>query len=632
MTQKSLQEIRFGSTQALPEKKILRAGPVTVLLENGELRYIKLAEKEIIRGIYAAVRDENWGTVIPIFEKYEVEQSENTFLVHFIAHHKSPKADFTWKGKIKGKENGEIIYEMVGNVNNDFLKNRIGFCVLHPMELAGTPVTVGTPDGEIIGNFPTNISPHQPFKEMTSIRHFVTSDIELELNFSGELYEMEDQRNWTDASFKTYCTPLRIPYPVQLKKGDRIKQMVHLKFIGDTSRISPIKGDQQDLKITVGSISGKLPCIGIGNDSSFTLTRKEQGKFSKLGFSHLHEVINICESSWKKILSLSVQQATIMNIPLELEIIGDDQEDSLREFVEALSQLTVNVVRIIVFPSDKYTTTSYLVENLKELLNHYGLRISVGGGSRAYFTELNRAELPLGLLDFVSYSINPQVHAFDNASLIETLGAQAETVKSAKQMVKNIPIIVSPITFKPRFNPNATTKVKEKKEDKVDGRQRSLFGAGWTLGSLHNLAKEGVSSITYYETTGCLGIVDVTQNSVYPIYHVFADIAPFYGGKIHNIELSSPFKIEALAVSLENRLRILVVNLTNEELIINLETQRFKTVVVRSLNEMVVKEASEDPINFINKIDYIIKEPGNALKVKVMQTGILRLDLELEVS
>ena len=36
--------------------------------------------------------------------------------------------------------------------------------------------------------------------------------------FNGETFEMEDQRNWTDASFKTYCTPLSLPYPIKIIK------------------------------------------------------------------------------------------------------------------------------------------------------------------------------------------------------------------------------------------------------------------------------------------------------------------------------------------------------------------------------------------------------------------------------
>ena len=40
---------------------------------------------------------------------------------------------------------------------------------------------------------------------------------------TGDVFEMEDQRNWTDASFKTYCTPLRQPFPATRPLQSRLK-------------------------------------------------------------------------------------------------------------------------------------------------------------------------------------------------------------------------------------------------------------------------------------------------------------------------------------------------------------------------------------------------------------------------
>src|SRR4030095_8796661 len=79
-----------------------------------------------------------------------------------------------------------------------------------------------------------------------------------------------------------------------------------------------------------------------------------------------------------------------------------------------------------------------------------------GGGTNAYFTELNRGRPSPEGLDFAAYSINPQVHAFDNASLVENLEAQAGTVESARQFLGSLPLAVGPVTLRPRFNPNAT--------------------------------------------------------------------------------------------------------------------------------------------------------------------------------
>jgi len=60
----------------------------------------------------------------------------------------------------------------------------------------------------------------------------------------------------------------------------------------------------------------------------------------------------------------------------------------------------------------------------------------VGAGTELYFAELNRSALSTDDLDFVSYSMNPQIHAFDDPSLIENAHAHGYTVESAKQKFK----------------------------------------------------------------------------------------------------------------------------------------------------------------------------------------------------
>ena len=35
----------------------------------------------------------------------------------------------------------------------------------------------------------------------------------------GDTFEMEDQRNWSDASYKTYVRPLALPWPYVLPAG-----------------------------------------------------------------------------------------------------------------------------------------------------------------------------------------------------------------------------------------------------------------------------------------------------------------------------------------------------------------------------------------------------------------------------
>ena len=55
--------IYYGRADDLPRRIILSAGPLTAEFETGDLRYIRLGDREIIRRIYAAVRDRNWRTI-----------------------------------------------------------------------------------------------------------------------------------------------------------------------------------------------------------------------------------------------------------------------------------------------------------------------------------------------------------------------------------------------------------------------------------------------------------------------------------------------------------------------------------------------------------------------------------------
>ena len=48
--------------------------------------------------------------------------------------------------------------------------------------------------------------------------------------FGGDVFEMEDYRKWTDASYKTYITPIGLPYPVEIVRGDNIYQAITFRI------------------------------------------------------------------------------------------------------------------------------------------------------------------------------------------------------------------------------------------------------------------------------------------------------------------------------------------------------------------------------------------------------------------
>jgi hypothetical protein len=119
-----------GRDEPLPERIDLRAGPLNLIYENGDLRYIKYGDREVIRRIYVAIRDRNWGTILPIFSNVTMDIGSDSFRITYEVENKQGEVDFAWQPD-PGVRVETILFSMDGAAAH-FLENRIGFCILHP--------------------------------------------------------------------------------------------------------------------------------------------------------------------------------------------------------------------------------------------------------------------------------------------------------------------------------------------------------------------------------------------------------------------------------------------------------------------------------------------------------------------
>jgi D-apionolactonase len=603
---------RYGKDEPLPARQDVRAGPLTAVLEGGDLRYVKLGAETVVLRLYAAIRDLNWDTIEPRFLSYELDQEDDRFSVRFVAENVANDVAFEWQGSITGTPDGVITATMDGVARKTFLKNRIGWCILHPMALAGVHATVETPDGAVEGSFPDLISPHQPFIDMQSIAH-ATAGGEIVIRFEGDLWEMEDQRNWTDASFKTYSTPLRLPYPVEIHEGDRVWQRVTIEARGGDAAMPATGGP---LRVAVDPARGRtIPPIGLGvAGHGAPLGEEDVALLRALQPAHLHLTLDLTESGWRESLARAQQEAAALGAALAIEAIAGAGGAGLPDLAAALSGSEVDVARVLVFADGELVTDETVLTAAREALSQAGVETLVGGGSRAFFTELNRATLPLDAMDVVSYTLNPQVHAFDNASLTETLAAQPETVRSARAIVGERPLVVGPITLRPRFNPNATGPEPKpapgELPSSVDYRQPSLFAAGWLSGSINALGNAGVDGLIYFETTGWKGLIERRDHPlrvagfhswpgmVFPVYHVLADVADFQHGQILPVTLGDGLRVQALALRDGDQVRVILANMGDELISVALEIPGAGDVTVRRLDDGTVHLAATDPAAF----------------------------------
>jgi hypothetical protein len=223
-------------------------------------------------------------------------------------------------------------------------------------------------------------------------------------------------------------------------------------------------------------------------------------------------------------------------------------------------------------------TTKPVLDSLSRAFKAVGIRTQFGGGSCAHFAEFNRASLPLSEMQVAGFPVTPQLHVFDNESLVETIGTQAVIVEAARRIVGDMPIAVGPITLLPRYNstaqdPGSTWSIRPGSLDAVDLRQGSLLVAGWAIGSLAALAGAGASSVTYFETTGWRGVMQRTgfdlsggpfptsPGLLFPVWHVLSRLAQFSTSRMIPVQLTDPVHVGALARTSDGRMAVHVANL-----------------------------------------------------------------------
>jgi D-apionolactonase len=641
-----------GTAEPTAPGQVLQAGPVTALLDGVDLRYIRIGRVELVRRVYAAVRDVDWNTLSGEILDLEVDAAADSFEVSFRSRHRGGDIDFTWAGRISGAPSGRIAYSFEGQADTEVQYNRIGLCVHHPWrELAGATFRAGTPAGEIEGVFPDLIAP-QGFENGVYQALFPAFDrLEVALaggsllfEFEGDLWETEDHRNWTDANFKTYSTPIALGFPHRLEAGATLAQQVAIVPSG----VSGPADDGGPVRLTIGVPTGTtVPAIGLGDAShTGTLDDGEAERLAALGPAHLRAEARLDRGDWRETLARGQAAAGRIGCALEVALhVRAEHEALIGELASALSE-GPDVARVLVIlaggrtATPEETTPAGLVDSVRAALARALPGAAFVGGTEMYFTEINRTRPQAATWDGVCFSIAPQIHAFTDLDVMENLDAQGENVRSALAFDPGKPIVVSPVTLRRRENFHAAVRnppaAPGELPDAVDVRQPSLFGAAWTAGSLKYLSEAGASSVTYFETTGWRGVIEREAGSplpelfpsrpgqTFPLYHPLADVAGWRGAAVLSCVSADPLSATALAVRTEDGAwHLLVANLTPRALGVTVGPLdgAFR---LRRLDEASAATASSKPAAF--RAQSTPAEAGGDLVLALEPYEVVRID------
>lgn len=615
-----------GTEAPLTEMRPLRAGPVTLLLDGIDLRYLRIGGTELVRRVYAAVRDVDWDTVPGEVSGLTVEESGDGFRVEFDVRHARREVDFAWHGTISGDTAGVVEYVLDGRAGAGFPFGRIGLCVHHPWrETAGARFRAWTQDGEIDGVFPDLIGAQAFDGKVYSalFPSFDRLDVKLAgggslvLEFDGDLWETEDHRNWTDANFKTYSTPIGLGPPPPLVAGQDLRQ----RLVVTPFDVPVGEFTSGPVRLSIGApIGSTVPAIGLGQDRDHHVPdAQERVVLAALAPAHVRTELRL-DGEWREALIAAQKTAAAAGAHLEVSLhLMEEHAVRLGEVAAALA-VGPAVDRVLVINGDSHTATpaettrSALVRLVREALAGSLPGAAFVGGTEIYFTEINRSHPDLSGWDGVCFSITPQIHAFTDTDIVENLDAQGETVRSARAIAGSKPVVVSPITLRRRVNFHAAGEPAPtppgELPDSVDVRQSSLIGAAWTTGSLKYVSEAGTASVTYYETTGWRGVVERAAGSelpeefrsvggeVFPLYHPLADGCEWSGATVLECHSSDVLTAIGLAVQTsDGSRRALIANLTSaeQEVVVTGVDGR---LALRRLNEETAARCSADPAGF----------------------------------
>jgi hypothetical protein len=549
----------------------LSAGALSADFVNGNLRTIRHDGTEVLRAIAYIVRDRDWGTYEPELTGLVIDQGADAFSVSYSASCIGPGGRrLGFHAAIKGFADGRLVFDVNALPESDFETNRCGFCILHPISgLAGSPVTVEHTDGSVAATkLPMLIDPWQPFKDLRAITHGVRPGVSAECRMEGDTFEMEDQRNWSDASYKTYVRPLALPWPYVLRGGEPNRQTISLRITGE-GKAPAAAGAGEPVRVELGELGPALPDVGViiyPDDIETALANLPL--LSTLGPQQLlfhydptrgHRLDALCAFA-------RLETAYTAETTLECVVAGaGDLDAELSAVAGMVRQAGLKLSAIAVSPSvDRQSTPPGStwpecppLEDVYAAARRAFPDIRLGGGMFSYFTELNRKRVPAEELDFVTHCTCPIVHAADDLSIMQSLEALPFITQSARAIFGAKPYRIGPSTIAMRQNPYGGATKPNPSGQRIamadrDPRHAGLFAAAWTIGYAARVAPAGLEQLTLSSFTGPFGVLasagePVTEGSLRPIFRAIKGLCELAGLAHVTARTSDETKVLALA-------------------------------------------------------------------------------------
>ncbi len=599
----------YGTAECEPESRTLVAGKLSIDFQDGNLRSLRFGGHEVLRAISFLVRDKDWGTCRARLSDLRLTEDERGFALTYAARFTAPSgANLDCDVAISGTATS-VHFSADCVSDADFETARAGFVVLHPViGVAGEPVAITHDDGSVEETrWPDTIEPWQPFKNIAQITHRVAPGIMATTKFIGDVFEMEDQRNWTDASYKTYVRPLALPWPYLVPMGERFSQRISVEVLAE--RNAEIVADRSDaISVRLIPTNVRLPAIGVGLRPE--CLREELASLDILkaiGAEHL--IAHFDPAAGHGIEALkgyaAIAAGSGLKVTLELAVpslrpLGEE----MAHFAAMVDQARLQLDTLFVCPSvDRQSTPpGSKWPECPALGDVYAAArvafpdLRLGGGMMSYFTELNRKRVPPDQIDYISHATNPLVHAADDLSVMQTFEALRHVVSSTRAIYGNKPYRIGPSTIAMRQNPYGSATKDNPAGSRipmanVDPRHNGQFGAAWTLAYAATVAPAALDVLTLSTLVGPFGLLAgqgeaTISGELRPLAHVLARLASLSHELLFAVETSRPDAVLGLAT----QKRLLLANITCDEQTVALPASPSKVSTIADGGELAVQQ------------------------------------------
>ena len=283
----------------------------------------------------------------------------------------------------------------------------------------------------------------------------------------GHTLEMEDQRNWTDASYKNLRAASRkLLRMYTLAKGSRHEQAVRLSLTGGGAaggaRLSGAIALElgQDLSLRVPELGVALPHDQIeAASAAIDALRVLKPRFL---VCHADMRDGAALSEFERIRQAS--EATGAKMVIEVVVPGRSRRGSAEPVVTAAKHARLEIDAVVVSSAADLKSwqpgatrpEKPTIEDIAAAAREVFPGVKLGGGMLSTFTELNRKRPKATLFDFITHTTCSIVHAADDRSVMETLETLPAIIGSAKAMIDEKPYRIGPSAIAARMNLRAS--------------------------------------------------------------------------------------------------------------------------------------------------------------------------------